>query len=140
DAEIISQLGWRMGWRMIRGSSTRGGTGAFQRMVTALRKPGEVVAMTPDGPKGPRQKAKQGAVRTAMRTGAVIVPVSGQATRRWNVVNWDTFVVPKPLGKVVLVFGNPMDVYSGGPESSRALEEKLNSVQDMADAIAVDKA
>ncbi|MFQ6675203.1 MAG: lysophospholipid acyltransferase family protein [Fidelibacterota bacterium] len=139
DAEIISRTGTAMGWRMIRGSSSRGGTRAYQKMVDVLSVDGSVVAVTPDGPRGPRRKAKRGAVRTAARTGAVVVPVSGQATRRWDIINWDRFVVPKPLGKTVFVIGDPVEIGPHEAASIRRLERELDRVQEMADALSVSK-
>lgn len=140
DAEIISRTGATMGWWMIRGSSSRGGTQAYHQMVKALSVPGTLVAVTPDGPKGPRQKAKRGAIRTAVKADAVVVPVSGQSTRRWEIINWDTFVVPKPLGRAVFVVGDPFEVGTRGAGSIQKLERELDRVQELADALAVSKA
>ena len=141
DAEIISRVGEQIGWRMIRGSSTHGGRKAYRKMVDVLSSSKSVVGITPDGPKGPKQKVKLGAIRTAMQTGAFIIPMSGQASRRWEIKNWDIIVVPKPLGIVTFVFGEPMNVNrnSDPEESCRKLEVELNRVQDLADATAVDK-
>lgn len=139
DAEIISRTGATMGWRMIRGSSSQGGTRAFQEMVKVLSEPGRLVAVTPDGPRGPRRRAKRGAIRMAIRTGAVVIPVSGQASRRWDVINWDTFVVPKPLGKAVFVVGNPLEIETQEAGSIHKLERELDRVEEMADALVVSK-
>jgi len=141
DAEIISRIGTKMGWNPIRGSSTKGGVGAFQKMVDILSSGRKMVFVTPDGPKGPKQRAKPGVMRAAMLTDAVIIPMSGQASRRWEIKNWDTFVVPKPFGSVSLIFGKPMEVSKKDEikQKIKELEEELNRIQDLADDTVIDK-
>ena len=108
DAEIISRIGAKLGWNVIRGSSTDGGKKAYVEMIEILRKNKNVFAITPDGPQGPAKIPKPGAIRAAQKTGAVIVPVAGQSTRRWSFKNWDTFYLSKPFGKTYLLFGEPL--------------------------------
>lgn len=137
DAEIISRIGNKMGWNMIRGSSSKKGKEAYEEIVQRLRKSGITVALTPDGPKGPRLKAKRGTVRAAQETGAVIIPVSGQSNRRWEVTNWDVLVIPKPFGRSVFVFGEPLIITKNDDidEINYELEKRLISVQEQADEL-----
>lgn len=137
DGEIISRVGESIGWKMIRGSSTRGGKEAFKKMVKALQGESMVVGITPDGPKGPERKVKTGAVKVATRTDTVILPVSGQASRRWEIKNWDTFVVPKPFGKTCLFLGDPIYVDSNSSikEVNSKLENSLTTVMKKADEL-----
>ncbi|MEE9167792.1 MAG: lysophospholipid acyltransferase family protein [Candidatus Neomarinimicrobiota bacterium] len=141
DAEVISRIGDRMGWKMIRGSTTEGGRGAYQELIDTLSKGGSLAAITPDGPKGPQHRVKPGAVRAAMLTGAVVIPVSGQASRRWEIRNWDTFIVPKPWGKTCMVFGKPIEMNrkSSFRANSHRLEKELNRIQEAVDAAVIDK-
>ena len=108
DAELIAQIGAQVGWKLLRGSSSDRGKEVFKEMITVLSTPGEVVAMTPDGPKGPAKIPKAGVIRAAQKSGAVIVPAIGQAKKRWGFTNWDTFYVAKPFSKIVLRYGNPL--------------------------------
>ena len=121
DADIVSQIGEKMGWHFIRGSSSSGGKEAYQKMVEVLSSPGQAIVVTPDGPQGPEHVAKVGAVKAAQRTDALLIPITGHATRRWEIANWDTFEVPKPFGRIRFAFGEPLEA---GAESST---EKLNS-------------
>jgi len=141
DAETISKMLEKMGYIMIRGSSTIGGAKAYREIVKVLSKPGRRICITPDGPRGPKQKVKWGAVKAALHTGAVIIPVSGQASKRWEIQNWDTYVVPKPFGRVSIVFGEPMEIndLSEIEQKTLELEIELNRVQDLADAAVIDK-
>ena len=108
EAEIISQIGKKLGWRVIRGSSTDGGKKAYDEMLNLLKTPGTVFAITPDGPQGPAKNPKAGTIRAAQKTGAIIIPAAGQSTRRWAFKNWDTFYLAKPFGRVVQLFGPPV--------------------------------
>ena len=135
DAELITRVGEKMGWKMIRGSSSEGGTTGFRQMVKVGKGGKAVMFITPDGPKGPSRRAKDGAVRIAMATGAVLLPVSGQARRRWEAVNWETFVVPKPFGIICCVYGEPIEMSAGGnmDDYRRMLEQELERVERQAD-------
>ena len=108
DAEIISQIGARIGWHLLRGSSSDRGREVYEEIVNTLRRPGQLVAITPDGPKGPAKIPKAGVIRAAMKTGAPVIPVASQSTRRWEFTNWDTFVVAKPFGRTFLHYGAPL--------------------------------
>lgn len=142
DAEMAARVYARMGYRMIRGSSTWGGTQAYRELIEVLTNPGALVGITPDGPRGPKQKAKIGAVGAAVRTGAVLIPVSGQASRRWEIESWDTLVIPKPFGRASFIFGAPIILGENDnvQESCQTLERELNRVQDLADAAIIEKA
>ena len=108
EAEIISRVGKKLGWAVIRGSSTDGGKKAYEQMISSLKKPGTVFAITPDGPQGPAKIPKAGAIRAAQKTGAIIIPAAGQSTKYWSFKNWDTFYLAKPFGKIVQLFGEPI--------------------------------
>ena len=108
DAEIISRIGKKLGWKVIRGSSTDGGKKAYDDMVRIIEKPGSVFAITPDGPQGPPKIPKAGAIRAAQKTGAIIIPIAGQSTKRWSVKNWDIFYISKPFCKTTIIFGKPI--------------------------------
>lgn len=108
EAEIISKIGHKLGWHVIRGSSTDGGKKAYDDMLSILKKPGTVFAITPDGPQGPAKTPKAGIIRAAQKTGAVIVPAAGQSTKSWVFNNWDKFYLTKPFGKIVQIYSEPL--------------------------------
>ena len=61
-------------FNIIFGSSMKGGAKAFIKMVKSINR-GESIAITPDGPKGPKEKVKDGVIKLAQVTGAPIVPL-----------------------------------------------------------------
>jgi lysophospholipid acyltransferase (LPLAT)-like uncharacterized protein len=107
DGEIIARIVESWGYTTVRGSSSRGGSAAIRPLARHLRA-GRTVAITPDGPRGPRQKMKPGALRIAQLGGAPIIPIVGAASRGWWAAGgWDRFLIPKPFARLRLAYGEP---------------------------------
>jgi lysophospholipid acyltransferase (LPLAT)-like uncharacterized protein len=108
DGEYIARVVERWGYTAIRGSSSRGGSGALREMVK-LARTRRSLAITPDGPRGPRQKLKAGVLTLAQLTGQPMIPMSASATRAWWVdARWDLFLVPKPFSTVFVRYAKPV--------------------------------
>lgn len=103
DGEIAANLVEALGARVVRGSSTRGGSEALRAMAR-LGREGWPLAITPDGPRGPANQAKPGVVRLAARCGLPVVPVAARAVAAWRLRSWDRFIVPKPFTVVHVEF------------------------------------
>ena len=112
DGEIISRMVEGIGYRTIRGSSTRGGSEALHEFARAASE-GHSLAVTTDGPQGPARVCKPGAVLAAARTGFPVVPAAAAAVHAWTFNSWDRFFVPKPGSIVYLSYGDPIHVPSG---------------------------
>jgi len=108
DGEILARTLRALGYEVARGSSTRGGAAAFRALVSAGRV-GRPLAVTPDGPRGPRRRAGQGAVRVATAAGLRIIPVAAAAERGWRLASWDRFLVPGPATRIWVAHGEPID-------------------------------
>ena len=108
DGELISKIGSRLGWKMLRGSSSKGGSKIFVEIVKKLRNPPCLVGITPDGPTGPEKIPKPGVIKAAQKTGALIIPISSISTKHWKIKNWHTFFLEKPFGKIYLQYGSPI--------------------------------
>ncbi len=106
DAEWLSQIANRLGYRMIRGSSTRGGAAALKRIQTDEAK--SSLVFTPDGPKGPRRVMAPGALYTASKLNLPIVPVGVGVWGAKRLKTWDRLVIPYPLGRARVIFGERM--------------------------------
>jgi lysophospholipid acyltransferase (LPLAT)-like uncharacterized protein len=104
DGELIARLAKSIGYRLVRGSTTKGGERALLNLVRELRE-GREVAVTPDGPKGPARSYAPGALITAQRSGAPIVPIAAHADRAWHLKSWDSFMIPKPFARVTVAYG-----------------------------------
>ena len=108
DGELISQACRRLGFRLVRGSSTRDYVEAVRTMLRLSRT--AHLAVTPDGPRGPRRRVQPGVVYLAARTGLPIVPMGFAYRRAWRLPSWDRFALPCPGSDVVLVTTEPVHV------------------------------
>ncbi len=108
DGQLIAEVCQRLGSRAIRGSTTRGGVEALRKLLRA----GQTghLAITPDGPRGPRRQVQPGVVYLAARTGMPVVPVGFGYRRAWRFRSWDRFVLPKPGSRAVGITGKPIPV------------------------------
>jgi lysophospholipid acyltransferase (LPLAT)-like uncharacterized protein len=106
DGERIARILARRGFGTVRGSSTRGGVRGLRALVRAARA-GRDLALTPDGPRGPRGEFKPGALAAARMTGLPVVPLAVSATPSWSLGSWDGFVVPKPFAEVRIQYLPP---------------------------------
>jgi lysophospholipid acyltransferase (LPLAT)-like uncharacterized protein len=118
DGEMIAQVTDQLGFGSVRGSTTRGGMRALRALARKTRA-GFDVAITPDGPRGPRHVLQPGAIAAAMITGCPLVPATVAAWPRWNFRSWDRFMVPRPFADVIVLFGEPMYVPSRLSEAGR---------------------
>jgi lysophospholipid acyltransferase (LPLAT)-like uncharacterized protein len=120
DGEIIARVCEALGLRTVRGSTTRGGGRALLGLVRELEA-GYEVAVTPDGPKGPRHHFAPGALMAAQRAHAPVVPIGVHCSRAWHLKSWDRFMIPKPFARIVVVYGDP--AYVAGSTPREATEE-----------------
>ncbi|HEX8451484.1 MAG TPA: lysophospholipid acyltransferase family protein [Longimicrobium sp.] len=123
DGEYITRLVQKWGYTAVRGSSSRGGLDALRELVRHLRG-GRSLAITPDGPRGPREKLKPGPLLAAQLTGAPIIPVASGASRASYFGGWDRFLIPHPFARLQIAYGEPVYV------PRRADEAELQAVAD----------
>jgi lysophospholipid acyltransferase (LPLAT)-like uncharacterized protein len=112
DGEIGAMIVRRMGGEVIRGSSSHTGARALRDYYTALVQDHVSPAITPDGPRGPPWKFKPGAVLLAQLSQRPIIPMAYAASRAWK-IQWDQFVIPKPLARIAIAIGEPVYVAKG---------------------------
>jgi lysophospholipid acyltransferase (LPLAT)-like uncharacterized protein len=134
DGRFIGDAVGRFGFSMIYGSSRRGGREAMVDMLRALRA-GDPVALTPDGPRGPRRQAAAGVAQLAAISGGVVVPMGGATTRHLLLPSWDRMMLPLPFGRAVLLAGPPILVPREGAEAALpAIAAAITAATDAADA------
>ena len=131
EGQYLADLGTVLGYRLVRGSSTRGGSRALLGAVRELQA-GHSVAFTPDGPRGPRRELKPGVVAAAQRAGAAIIPVHAEASRAWRLHSWDRFMIPKPAARVTVRYGRPFEVAPGESGLADGLTEAEGRLEEIA--------
>ncbi|MDP6923340.1 MAG: lysophospholipid acyltransferase family protein [Candidatus Scalindua sp.] len=112
DGEYIAQIVQRLGYGVARGSTTRGGAKALLRMIKQIKEESISLAITPDGPKGPRFVAQSGAILLGQKTEYPIIPVMIYLEKYWALPSWDRFCIPKPFSKARIFYGNHIQVPS----------------------------
>ncbi|MEM9059425.1 MAG: lysophospholipid acyltransferase family protein [Pseudomonadota bacterium] len=147
DGQVIADLVARFGVVSVRGSTydhakgrDKGGAGAFADAVRELTAQRALLAITPDGPRGPRMRAQRGIAHLSVTTGCPVQPIAFSV--RWGVLlrSWDRFLVPFPFGRGVQLFGDPLwppdrddDEAVSGFLSE--IEASLNALTEKADVL-----
>ncbi|HEY3133359.1 MAG TPA: lysophospholipid acyltransferase family protein [Gemmatimonadaceae bacterium] len=132
DGEVVARAAASLGFGLIRGSTTRGADRALISIGRELQA-GQEVAITPDGPRGPRHKFAPGTLVAAQRAGSYIVPTVVVADRAWHLNSWDRFMIPKPFARVTIAYGTPTKVMAQTPRA--AAEEGHRFEELMAETI-----
>ena len=108
DGELIAQVCRFLGLRVARGSSTRGGTAALLELHRHSKK--THLAVTPDGPRGPRRRVQVGLIYLASLTGLPVVALGVGFSRAWRARSWDQFAVPMPYSAATCVVSPAVQV------------------------------
>ena len=120
DGDIVAHASHFLGLKTIRGSTkkaakghstakAKGGAKASMDIVTALENNGCIV-VTPDGPRGPRQRLGDGPLRLSKLTGAPLMPCTFAIKNRKVFNSWDRLVLPLPFGKGKIIWGTPVTI------------------------------
>ena len=96
DGALLAAVFERFGVLAVRGSSSRRGAQALRELSTWSER-GYDLAITPDGPRGPRYKLAEGAAGLAQITGRQILPVSYYLKWKVQLNSWDGFQIPLPF-------------------------------------------
>ncbi len=107
DGELLAKTMKRFGHDAVRGSSSRGGRAAFRELLSITNQKADI-AMTPDGPRGPRRELKDGILQLAKVSGRGVVPVAFVCSRGHRFNSWDRFVCPYPFARAVYAYGEPV--------------------------------
>jgi len=107
DGQLIAETAERLGFKTVRGSSSRGGTEAVRELMKTKT---SQIAVTPDGPRGPRRVVQPGMIYLASRTGLPMVAVGFASDRPWRAKSWDQFALPRPFHRAVCSFHGPLHV------------------------------
>lgn len=128
DSEYLAWILQRFGWRLVKGSTGRGGAKAFIEMMHKVQE-GNLVSMTPDGPTGPAKQLKPGLLQLAAKTGAPIVPLGVSAYPCKKLKTWDSFLLPAKGAKAAIIFGQPFWIEK--KLSSEEMAEKSGEVEKL---------
>lgn len=127
DGQLIARILTYFKIESVYGSSTRGGDAAAITLARLLKK-GNVVGITPDGPKGPAFIAAKGVANIAILTQALVIPMTYTISRRRHFRSWDQFLFPLPFSKGQYICKGLIDAKTeNDPETLRKMiEDTLN--------------
>lgn len=135
DGRFIGRVIGRFRMEVVLGSSSSGGAAGLRGMLGLLRD-GDLVAVTPDGPRGPRRRAASGVAQIAALSGAPVLPCAAQTSRRFVLRSWDRMVIPRPFGRGIMVCLPPIAVArEGWREALPIIGAALSAAADEADRL-----
>lgn len=109
DGELVAGAIEELGITPVRGSSSRRGAAALIELKHWIQR-GYDIAMTPDGPRGPKHVLQPGLVKLAQNLGAPVLPMRLIYDRPWRLKSWDRFQIPRPFSRVELHIGPYVEV------------------------------
>ncbi len=109
DAEWLSQAARHMGFQTVRGSTNRGGVAALRELVRHSHQTN--LAITPDGPRGPRRRMAPGCIYLSSKLQLPLVAIGLGYDRPWRYRRaWDQFAIPRPHGRARAVVSPPIQI------------------------------
>lgn len=127
DGEIVTKILLKMGFKVIRGSSSRGGMMAIKQMLRSLEAE-ENIAFTVDGPRGPIFSVNTGVIKLAQLSGVPIVPVIPTTNIKYIAKSWDKYNIPWFFNKVNIYYGKPIYVDKDADEEK--IEKKRQELYE----------
>jgi lysophospholipid acyltransferase (LPLAT)-like uncharacterized protein len=137
DADLLPPVAKLLGFGVVRGSSKRGGVAAI-RQVLRKTTHGQMkhLAITPDGPRGPRRVFNQGAIYLASRLQIPIIPIGIGFDRPWRINSWDQFAVPRPFSRARAIVGHEVEI---PPDACRdTIESNRKRMGDLLNQLTID--
>ncbi len=133
DGELIARTLGLLGYKTVRGSSSRGGAAGFMAMRDLVNSRLPVV-FTADGPRGPIYQTKIGPVKLAALTGESISSFYLLPQHAWAIRSWDRFLVPRPFSRVVVSWARPLPAPApdADPAALEAARQDLNAALERA--------
>ena len=136
DGEYVSRLANSFGINTIRGSSSSGSEKAIRAALRLLAQK-KAIAITPDGPRGPRYKMKSGVLWFSASSKSPIIPLHIESSRQWEFKSWDKHCFPKPFSTIHVRLGTPIylernrveeDIEQVNQEVEDAMMENVNAI------------
>lgn len=135
DGELIARVAESLGFRTVRGSTSRGASRALVGLARELET-GHDVAITPDGPRGPARSFAPGALIAAQRAGAPVIAVGMSAKATWRLRTWDGFIIPKPFARVTIAYSDPVQLDAASARAATAETSRFQSLMSDVERLA----
>lgn len=135
DGELISVPLEKLGYTLVRGSSDKQSVSSTINLLKYLKK-GYSIGTPLDGPKGPKEKAKNGLLYLAQKSSTPLVPLGVAYQKKWIFEKtWDKFEIPKPFSKAYILVGEKINLNPDDDieKFTEIIESKINEMNDLAE-------
>ena len=138
DGKMLAWLHRWIGVKTIYGAPNKNPErGMVNLLKYAKHKPSDLL-ITPDGPRGPRQRVKRGVIAFSKLSGAPIIPVGFAAKKRGMLKSWDRFTLPMPFSTLITIWGEPIIIAKDADKDAQSdaqqlLEQRMNALLVQAD-------
>jgi len=137
DGQLLAELCRRLRIPVVRGSTSRGGAEAVRQLLRAGCR--THLALTPDGPRGPRRRVQPGLIYLASRSGLPIVPVGFGLDRPRRLASWDQFALPRLRSRAACVTAEPISIPAElGSDDLETYRQKVENAMQAMTAAAED--
>lgn len=130
DGELIAGPAKLFGYKSARGSSSRKGSSATRKLIKFAKV--NSLGITPDGPKGPSEKIKNGVTFLSYFTKLPIVPVAVDINKEKVFNSWDRFRLPHFFSKINITYGDPINI-----NTKEEIEGKREFLQNTLDELTI---
>lgn len=121
----------RLGFNLIRGSSSKKAIQSLKKLVNILKKT-NYVGITPDGPRGPKEVFKEGALYLSYLSGVPVYLVGVGIKKYIELPTWDRFKIPLPFTKCVIFISSPFYIKNKSLIKKELFENLLKDYDNMA--------
>jgi len=80
------------------------------RTIFKLLKQKNYIGITPDGPRGPKEKVGEGIIKIAKTSNTSIIPVGFWSSKNFQLKSWDSFLITLPFSQCSFVWGEPIEI------------------------------
>ena len=95
------------------------------RPIFKILKNKNSIAITPDGPRGPKENVSEGIIKIAKTAQVPIIPIGFWSSRNFQLNSWDSFLITLPFSKCSFVWGEPINVSKNADENEITNLQKL---------------
>ncbi|MDC0057315.1 lysophospholipid acyltransferase family protein [Alphaproteobacteria bacterium] len=101
------------------------------RPIFKLLKNKKYVGITPDGPRGPKEKVSEGIIKIAKVSKTPIIALGYASSKNFKLKSWDSFLISLPFSKCSFVWSEPLEVPADLKDNQvysyqKLLEDKIN--------------
>jgi lysophospholipid acyltransferase (LPLAT)-like uncharacterized protein len=132
DGEIIATIAESLGYRTVRGSTSRGAARALLELAREVEA-GHDLAITPDGPRGPAKSVAPGVSVVANRSAAPVIGAAVFVTSAWRLKSWDRFLIPRPFARVSIAYSDAAFIDAADAREAALDADKVGAMMQEAE-------